>query len=300
MGLCDQGDVVSVSPMGPDDAVTGGGGLTHSAADLTRSKCAGNQPVIQIYQGQPADLTLYCLDRNGAPVSLATGGPFHAHYACKERIVLNRRTFDVDGTITPSVTTGQVTCSLTPTHTAGAGLFVTQLIIHNEDNQAVWHTPYWLQINPSIDASNSGPITFAEVRLLLRDVCPEQNLLLQDFEFDDSQIAACITMPIDEFNEKYQPKTTYSTKSFPYRYHWRRAACGYLLEIAARGYARDHLDYSAGGVQVQDKNKATLYMGLAKDLLNEWRQFVRDTKIEINIEGGFGSLRSAYGYTGRW
>ena len=106
-------------------------------------------------------------------------------------------------------------------------------------------------------------------------------------------------LPIDEFNEKYQPKTRYSPRSFPFRYHWLRATSGYLLEIAARGYARDRLAYSAGGVSVDDKNKMQDYMLLGKDLLAEWRQFIKETKVEMNVAQGWGSVGSHYG-RGNW
>jgi len=299
MSLCDEGTPVVVSARDGNDIVLGGGGLGHTTVDLTRSKCYGTAPVIQCYQGQPSDLKLYCMDRNGAPVDISQAG-LTARFVCKEHVILNRRSFDVEATIEAG-TDGIVACSLTSANLAGAGLFVTQLIIKNADDQNVWTTPYWLAVSPSLEGYGQGPITFAEVRMVLRDTCPEQNLLLQDFEFDDSQIAAAMAMPVNEFNEKHQPKTRYTPKSFPYHYHWLRATAGYLLEMAARGYARDHLDYMAAGVNVQDKNKASAYFSMAKDLLQEWRDFVKATKLEINIQGGFGTLRSAYGYRGsRW
>jgi len=298
MTACDQG---SISPTGSQDQFAGNRGsddLAHETVDMGRSKCFGDRPVVQTYQCQKTNFKLYVMDRNGAAVDLSTGS-FTVKFIIKDREVSSLPIFNVTCEITDAAQ-GIVLAKLTPTQTRFAGIFVAQVQVFNAADDLIWNTPYWAVFNPSLNVTSTGPITIPEVRLILRDSCPEQNFLLDDFEFNDSQIVACMRLPIDEFNEKYQPKTTYSPRTFPWRFHWLRATAGYLMEIAARGYARDHLNYVAGGVTVSDRDKAKIYVELANQLLADWRQFVKERKIEMNIEGGFGTMGSGYTYSTRW
>jgi hypothetical protein len=209
----------------------------------------------------------------------------------------------VSGTIVDAER-GQVQFELQPGNLKNPGIYVAEVTV-KDGGTILWRTQYWLEVCPSLDAVNQRPgsprpVTTAEIRLVLRDVCADQNVLLQTLEFDDSQIAAFIRWPIDEFNEKYQPTTHHTASNFPFRYHWMRATVGYLLESGSFGYARDHFSYAAGGVSVDDKNKTELYNGLGRQLLSEWRDFIKRKKVELNISGGYGSLPSDYSYFGQF
>jgi len=305
---CDQGSEFEPGSRGDASANTGAESMPPAIADTGRSPCYGAKPVVQVWQGQSTNLTLYALDRNGAAINLelvAAGSSESSSEAEAPVIIFQAR--DTEGSTrvrfqstctVEDAANGKVTCAVTPSQTDSIpGILVAQLLVYAADGETLLHaTPYWFSVNASLDSvySHCSPITIPEVRLILRDQCGEQNLLLQDFEFDDSQILACMRHPVDEFNEKYQPKTRYTMRTFPWRFHWLRATAGYLLEIAAHGYARDHLPYSAGGVSVDDKNKTETYMRIAKTLIAEWREFVRSQKIELNIEGGYGRMGSSY------
>lgn len=293
---CDRtGSAVSVSGMDEYTTDRGTDALPHSTVDLARAKCFGAVPVINIFQGQPANIALWAFDKNGSPVDLSGTGPYECYLIMKDAPTCYHKRFKVTGTIdSTDAAKGKVNVTLDHVNTHFAGIYYAQLVIEDDHHNTLWLNNYWLVINPSLDGKPSGIISIAEVRLILRDECPAQNFLLDDFEFNDSQIMACIRMPVDEFNEKYQPRTTYSPRNFPWRFHWTRAAAGYALNIAAHGYARDHLPYQAGGVAVDDKNKMASYLQLSKQLLDEWRVFIRETKLQLNIAGGYGVLKSAY------
>jgi len=282
-----------------NDINQGSEDLGHTIVDLSRSPCSSDRAVVQVFQGQPAILKLYVADRNGTAVNLDDlPSTAEIRYVVKDREVSNSARFGVTCTI-EDAENGVVRCELTKSNTRDAGIFVAQVIVTNSEGATLWTTPYWHVSNITLEGwhNSGGPPTIPEIRLIMRDACPEQNTLLNDLEFDDSQIVACLRLPIDEFNEKYQPKTNYSPRTFPFRFHWMRATAGYLLEIAGRGYMRDHLPYNAGGVSVDDKNKASQYIQAGQMLLAEWRQFVKERKIEMNIEGAYGRLGSYYGYT---
>jgi uncharacterized lipoprotein NlpE involved in copper resistance len=295
---CNQGGAdVPVSSRDGTDANTGTSSFTHSTADLSRSKCYGATPVATAFQGQPAALTLWVMDRNGAPVNLDQASVATVLFVVKNITRQRIPNIEAEATITDAVN-GKVSVELEESDTRKAGIYLAQVIVKDADDVTLWVTPYWFVIDGSLDLRSVGPITMAEVRLSLRDSCPAQNLLLQDFEFDDTQLVACMRMPVDEFNEKWQPKTRYTPSNFPYRFHWLRATCGYLLNTAAIGYARDHLPYAAGGVSVDDKNKAGSYSSLSTQLLTEWRQFIRDTKLEMNVAASYGHMASGYSASG--
>jgi hypothetical protein len=55
---------------------------------------------------------------------------------------------------------------------------------------------------------------------------------------------------------------------------------------------RNHLNYNAGGSQINDKDKAAAYLAMSKELENEYKTWMINKKVEINIDlcyGGIGS-----------
>lgn len=293
-----QGTAVNGSAKDWYTANRGPAELPQLVTDVGRSKCFGDRPVVSISQGQKTQLVFWASNPDGTPVDLSAGGPFIVRFIARVREQNPVNALVIECDIDPvDAAKGKIICDLPAGGMKGAGLYPAQLGVYNEADEILFTQGYWLMVNPGLDYRSWGPITIPEVRLMLRDSCPEQNFLIDDVEFTDDQIVACIRLPVDEFNEKYQPKTNYGASNFPFRFHWLRATTGYLMEIAAKGYIRNHLDYSAGGVNVQDKNKFGVYAQMGAQLIAEWRQFVKERKVEMNIEGGFGNLGSGYNYS---
>ena len=162
------------------------------------------------------------------------------------------------------------------------------------------HTRYWVEVTKSFRWRAREPLSIAEVRLELRDQCAGQNELLDRLKFTDEQVAWAIRMPVDEFNATGQPQTWYTAANFPgeWRAPWATGAVGYLLRVASIGDDRDGLSYQAGGVSIDDKN-VSYVAKLSAALLEEWRNWMRMKKVEINVNSGWGSLGSDYG-SGAW
>lgn len=269
-----------------------------TVVDTGRAKCGGQRQVVSIAQGQKSTFVLWATNVNGAALDLSTGGPFTCKLLLKDHEICQHIRLTLTGTVdTTDASKGKINFAVADGQMKYAGLFPAQLVIENGTGELLHAQNYWYESRPGLDYRSYGPLTIAEIRMELRDACAEQNYLVDGLEFDDSQIAYCLRKPIDEFNERFQPKTSYSPMNFPHRFHWSRATVAYLLEIASHGYARNHLDYAAGGVQVQDQNKFAIYGKLAVDLLGEWRQFIKERKLELNIENGFGNLGSGYNYS---
>lgn len=183
-----------------------------------------------------------------------------------------------------------------PEHTAKPGIHACTLVCYNDDDQVVFTKPYFLEIAPNNLFDSFGPLTIAEVRLFTRDVCPENNFLIDEVEFSDTEIAACIRRPIDKFNSILPPLGyNYDVTNFPFREPWLVGTIGYLMQIAATWYRRNYLPYSAGGVTIDPRDRAAQYETASKERLNEFLQAITEIKIGINISQGFGGVRSTYG-----
>jgi len=260
----------------------------------TGQRCLNARPVIQVKQNQPAELTLQLRDRNGVAYVIPDSATFiYKFYASSTR---GDSTPEIEATgLGTDVAAGTVDFILTAQNTAKPGIYVATLVALDGDDVQV-ATDYWLEIAPVVGYRSNGPLTLAELRLELRDLCPEMNELLGDFEYSDDELAHCIFRPIDEFNCAYQPVTRYTPNTFPreYRYAWLEAAAGYALRMAATLYAREQLAYSAGGLSIDDKNKLREYTQMSRDRLAEWKSFTIHTKTKINNARGWGSLGSGY------
>ena len=152
--------------------------------------------------------------------------------------------------------------------------------------------PFYCDILPNLYTTpEQGPITFYEIRMLVRDMCPEFNFLIDQVEFQEEEIAYMIRRPVDQFNEAPPPLNIHFTPmDFPFRYNWSEAVIGELLIMSAIWMRRNDLDYSAAGLTVQDTKKWPTYLELGKERRTRYEAFVKNKKIEINIKGAYNTL----------
>jgi hypothetical protein len=132
------------------------------------------------------------------------------------------------------------------------------------------------------------------VRLYLRDT-PADNTLLDDVEFSSVEIMAALRRPVDIWNETTPCLINYTPATFPWREHWMQAAVGYLMQTASYHYYRNELSYSSGGLSAADKDKGRTYQEMAKQNIDNFKQWMMRKKIEINMDMGYGTLGSPYG-----
>jgi hypothetical protein len=165
------------------------------------------------------------------------------------------------------------------------------------NNCPVKLVPFYFEIKPNlIDPIFNYALTPAEVRMYLRDRCPADNFLLDEIEFQEDEIMFMIHRAIDEWNELPPPGYESTPITFPYRYHWAVAVMSGLFAMAARHIRRNKLDYQAGGLTINDQARWEQYNVWAKELKEEWRSFIKNKKLELNISDGFQSL-SGYRHT---
>ena len=214
--------------------------------------------------------------------------------------------FDVLGTILDAAT-GHVEFDLLEEHTQYGGIFYGHIGLFQNQKLLRFNT-ILIEVQPNVwgvalentnrTVSRIYPITIGEVRMALRDHCPEANHLLEEKEYTNAEILWAIRRPIDYWNESLPPVGSFSPNDFPFRYHHLQAACAELLIMASRKYDRDHLQYTAGGVSIDDKDKGPIYYARGMELKQEWAEWVSAKKIALNIEGGFGTHLSPYSF--RW
>lgn len=190
---------------------------------------------------------------------------------------------------------GVVRFSVTPDLSDKAGVWLGMALVWQEGVLRKQY-PFYFDVLPNLSSySCSGPITIYELRLAIRDMCPAMNFLIDTVEFKDEEIYWAIRRPIEYWNEVPPPVTCYTPMTFPFRYHWLDAVIGELLGMVALWMRRNDLDYTAGGLAVEDTKKWPDYMKMSQQKKEEWKKFVHDKKIEINLRGAYASL-SGYDY----
>jgi hypothetical protein len=147
---------------------------------------------------------------------------------------------------------------------------------------------------------NRGPLSFAEIRLALRDSGAVENRLLQTVRFSDEELILAMSRPVQYWNEIPPPVGTYDMRSFPYRYHWLQGTIGYLMMMLSEYQRANQLEYSAGGISVRDQSAFMTYAQASELYISQYKTFVRQKKIETNIRGGFGSVGSQFGSRARF
>jgi hypothetical protein len=203
--------------------------------------------------------------------------------------------YEAEGVIVDAAT-GQVTITIPATKLRKPGIYLGEIVIYNEEGGREVSMFRYLEIAPTLEYTSYGPITIPEIRLVMWDECPDDNTLLDDVEFSDLQIVHAIRRPIDLWNETSPNVRRYTPQSFPFREHWMICTVGFLMRMAAHHYRRNNMTYNAGGQAINDKDKAPGYEQIANARISEFKEWMKNKKIEINFDGGYATFGSAYGY----
>ena len=126
---------------------------------------------------------------------------------------------------------------------------------------------------------------------------PELNTLVDKVRWDSETIEQAMINVVDKFNIITPPnRHPYSVENFPSRYLMVIGVWSYLLKGAAIGEASNNLTYSAAGVQINDRDKAEIFLAIAKDLNDEFIALSKDFKLTQSINKVYGTKGSEY----RW
>jgi hypothetical protein len=274
----------------------------------------GRMRAITINQGQCAKIEWQLHDKDGNPVNLTSAGfsaqtpannPYKVVMRIKEQISLGERSPPAELIAdVVDAAKGKVEVQLTAGIVMYAGIYYAEIALTTVPPNAtvppcvIFSNMFSLIIARSTFSNDQvgGPPSIAEIRLHLRDSSPAESFLLDRVMFDDAEIALAITRPIQYWNEVPPPIATFTTQTFPFRYHWLEGICANLFFMVAEQYRRNQLSYSAAGINIDDQNKEANYERAGQQRWQTYREWVRTQKASINLEGGYGEVGSTYQY----
>ena len=188
---------------------------------------------------------------------------------------------------------GEIYVDIEPNDLRYPGMYLCSILLCSE-GEAKQAFDMYLESAPSVEfqyQSQGFPLTIAEIRLWSRDWAPEINDLLDEVEYKDSEIAAAIRRGIDLWNgtTPMLSQHVYTTVTFPWKFRsqWIDVTIGFLKLMAADWYERNHLPYSAGGVQIDDRNKFVSYRQDGQLRLQQYQAWMKDIKVQLNMMGGW-------------
>lgn len=228
-------------------------------------------------------------------VQAATGANVQVRFTSKVGDLYGPTAFDVVGTILDQEQyPGFVQFDLAAEDVQVAGIYEGTIgrFVHGGTTLVdTW--PVLLLVEPSAfqAMAGNGPITIPEIRLALMDTnSPNVAQLLDDVEFSDLEIIYAMRQVVDLWNETPPSLNTayFTVQDFPYRYNWKQGTVGHLLLMAAARYRRNRLTYSAGGVNIDDQNKAPEYEQIGQQKLAELKDWIKREKYQLNMHSIWG------------
>jgi hypothetical protein len=143
-------------------------------------------------------------------------------------------------------------------------------------------------------------LTSEEVRLFLQDRT-ELNPLTLGIRFTPEMIEQAMINTVDYYNLMNPPTgVMYTIESFPYRALLLLGSASYLLRSGAINEAANQLTYAADGIQVNDKDKAQIFMSLSENLQKDFKELGQQIKMNQNIAQIYGVKHSEYIYRRRY
>lgn len=197
--------------------------------------------------------------------------------------------FELDGEINKPVA-GYVSFILEQAATAYAGIYHVDVGLFAGDYLAkTWPARLVVEAN-AFNRCFPTTLTIAEIRLAMMDLHQgDDDQLLDELEFDDGSIANAARRVIDLWNETPPHVLRTNHRNFPYREWWLRGTLANLYDTASAYYSRNRLGYSAGGITIDDKNKAQEYKQRADQYRAEFMDWMLKTKYAYNQQVCWGT-----------
>ena len=142
-----------------------------------------------------------------------------------------------------------------------------------------------------------------DIRRKLDDFLGKNDLMAQ-VEYSADDIVNAMILPVRLFNET-PPRLRrfhYTLQTFPFYEYWVLGTAAELLRISVIHYVRNKLLSSHGGLQGDEKGRDREYLQLAEMYKQEYMEWVRTKKLELNFSmgQGWGTLHSDYVLYQRW
>lgn len=141
-------------------------------------------------------------------------------------------------------------------------------------------------------------LTIPEVREYISDYTPN-NYLIDGEEMTDTFIELCIGLAADEFNA-LAPLTYYQNAGFPSKAVLLQGTLWKMYDGKAMLLARNTMAYADGGLQIPIEERAELYSNMASKFGQQFQQSASRLKANLNMESGWGDVRSDYSQFPLW
>lgn len=133
-------------------------------------------------------------------------------------------------------------------------------------------------------------LSVLEVREFVSDYAPN-NYLIDGEEFTDTYINLCRSLAVDEWNS-IPPFSKNDLTNFPSKSILLYGTLWKMFEGKATLLARNTMSYSDGGLQIPIEERSELYRGLAQQFQGSFVAASTKLKIQLNMESGWGEVRS--------
>lgn len=271
-------------------------------------------------QGMAPVIEMVLRDSEGRPINFTSCG--FTDYSSSSssagpqgRVVLKAKEVFAPSTAAPLVdveglfvnaAAGVVRAKIPASATLNNGIFEGNWGVLSAEGELLTSNKFYLVVENSQFAKpsalpNSGMPSVETIRVYLRDSGPADNPLLNTLEFDLPEICEAMIVCVQYWNTMQPPiRLKFTTLNFPETSAIINGIMGELYLAAAKHYRRNQLNYNAGGLSIDDKNKSQEYEAIGERMLQDYLKWVRMVKVQINKEAWDGSFSSAYNGLGRY
>lgn len=137
-----------------------------------------------------------------------------------------------------------------------------------------------------------------ELRTFIKDYT-ENNYLLDGEEFHDLEIELAMDLAISDYN-MMPPLSVANREDFPSKSILLSGTLYKMFSGRSALLARNTMNYSDGGIQIPVEERAQLYQSLAAMYQSDFVNSATRLKAHLNMEAGWGSVNSDYGYFPAW
>lgn len=276
--------------------VAGGQGIRGQTSQIAQGASARSYgiPIINITTGMQAQFTVRLTMNLQGTVPSDLIDVATIQLVCRKDGAPNQALFKVPCQI---VGNGLVQFKLTPKETDfNQGLHFAQFKCYNDETKLIKVFKCCIQIQRGTDGSHNdstAPLTIAQVRMQLYDLCAQNNPILDDVQFSDIQIAWAIRRAVQDWNQLPPDLGSYTVSNFPYPAHLCQGAVYHLLRRASYRYFRNQMRHSNGGLTFDDNDKGPIYQSLAQQQGQKWDNWCTSKKTELNMMAFCGSIVDA-------
>jgi hypothetical protein len=255
-----------------------------------------NYSVLDLTQNTEESVTVTLVNRQGVDYNF-DNTVYEATFYSKEFPLDSSYYLEIDCTINAD---GTITVPFADSDLTIPGVWHGEFAIATiaDPDTVTTRVKCYVNIEPTITASSQDydPLVLSDVRIAVRDRGADDNVLLDAEEWSDAEIVYSIVRAVGMWNESdpINSTFTYTQITFPYKENLIDGVLGELLHMAALNLSRNRMPSVAGGITVDDKQRAELYLQLSNQYRNKYKDWMVGKKGALNIDSMYGATYNPY------